>query len=42
MKLEVEGKEVQKKTVTASGTSGHVYLPKMWIGKKVVVVLLEE
>jgi putative transposon-encoded protein len=29
-------------TVTPSGNSGHVVVPKAWIGKEAIVVLKEE
>jgi len=33
--------DIETKTVTSSGNSGAVYLPKEWIGCKVQVLLLE-
>lgn len=41
MKVEVQAYQVLDKTVTPSGSSGRVYLPKEWVGKKVKVFLLE-
>ena len=41
MKIEVEGYEAFEKTVTATGTSAHVYIPPDWIGKKVKIILLD-
>ena len=37
----VEGYHILHKTVTKGETSGRIYLPKDWIGKKVVVILKE-
>jgi putative transposon-encoded protein len=33
--------EVVEKTAEPSGTSGRIYVPRKWIGKKVRAVLLE-
>lgn len=33
--------EVLEKRVKKSGTSGRVYVPRGWVGKKVKVLLLE-
>lgn len=33
-------KEVRNLTVKATGTSAHVYLPKQWANKDVMVILL--
>jgi putative transposon-encoded protein len=33
--------EVIEKIVASSGTSGRVYVPKEWVGKRVKVALLE-
>jgi putative transposon-encoded protein len=33
--------EVIEKTVASSGTSGRVYVPREWVGKRVKVLLLE-
>ena len=41
MKIELEGSDVRKKVVSKTGKIGHVFLPKEWIGKAVMVVLLE-
>lgn len=41
MKVEVQAYQVVEKTVKTSGTSGRVYVPKEWVGKKVKVFLLE-
>ena len=38
----IEGEELIKKKVADGGTSGRVYVPKKWVGKKVAIVLLEE
>jgi putative transposon-encoded protein len=39
--IKLKGYELLNKTVTDSGTSGKVYVPKAWIGKKVQVLLIE-
>ncbi len=41
MKIELEGYSTTEKTVKAAGTSGRVYLPKEWVGKRVQIILLE-
>lgn len=41
MEIKTEGYEVIEKIVKASGSSGSVYLPKNWIGKRVKVILIE-
>lgn len=38
----IDGYDVQHKKVSKISNSAHVYLPKSWIGKRVVAVLLEE
>ena len=35
----MKGKEMIVKTVSKISTTGHVYLPRKWIGKKVAIVL---
>ena len=35
-------KEVRNLTVKATGTSAHVYLPKQWANKDVMVILFGE
>jgi len=40
MKIEIEGKDTRRKIVKRSGGTGHVFVPKEWIGKEVMVVLL--
>jgi putative transposon-encoded protein len=37
----IRGYEVIEKTVTSAGTSGKIYLPVTWIGKRVKVVRIE-
>ena len=32
----------EQRIVKASGNSGHVYVPKAWVGKTVIVTLIEE
>lgn len=39
--LVFDGYAFFEKTVTSSGDSGRVFVPKAWIGKKVAVVLLD-
>lgn len=41
MKVELEANQVIEKTVTASGNSGRVYVPKTWVGKRVKILLIE-
>ncbi len=41
MKIELEGYSTIEKTVRIAGTTGRVYLPRAWIGKRVQVTLLE-
>jgi len=39
--IKLKGYKLLDKTVTDSGTSGKVYVPKSWIGKKVQILLIE-
>jgi putative transposon-encoded protein len=39
--FQIHGYEVIEKEVTNAGTSGKIYLPVNWIGKKVKVVRIE-
>ena len=41
VKFEVYGEEILKKIVKQSGTCGRVYLPPIWIGKHVKIVLID-
>jgi putative transposon-encoded protein len=41
MKVEVRAYQVIEKVVKASGSSGRVYVPPDWIGKRVKILLLE-
>jgi putative transposon-encoded protein len=41
IEMKMSGFEVVEKTAESSGTSGRIYVPKKWIGKKVRAVLLE-
>lgn len=41
MEFKVEGREATEKIVKEGGSSGRIYLPKKWIGRKVVIILLE-
>ena len=41
MKVEVRAYQVIEKVVKASGSSGRVYVPPEWIGKRVKILLLE-
>lgn len=41
VKLEFFGEEVLEKCVKPSGSSGKIYLPSEWIGRRVKVVKLE-
>lgn len=40
-RYEIEGYEVIEKTATASGTSGHVPVPRKWIGHRVKIVRID-
>ena len=40
-KLETEFYNYLVKTVTTTGNSGHILVPKEWIGKKVKILLVE-
>ncbi len=40
-KFEVFGQEMLEKVVAKSGSSGRVYLPPNWIGKRVKVIRVE-
>ncbi len=40
-KFEVFGQEMLEKVVAKSGSSGRVYLPPGWIGKRVKVIRVE-
>lgn len=42
MDITLKGYEVIERMVKVQGSSGGIYLPKTWLGKKVKVVLLEE
>ena len=42
MEFKVEGAEARAKVVGDGGASGRIYLPKSWIGKKVIIILKEE
>lgn len=42
MEFKVEGIEAREKIVAEGGTSGRVYLPKAWVGKKVIAILIGE
>ena len=41
MKVEVRAYQVIEKIVKASGSSGRVYVPPEWIGKRVKILLME-
>jgi len=38
-RVELEALEMLRKKVTRHGGSGHVYVPKKWIGQTVTVIL---
>ncbi|OGS49398.1 MAG: cytoplasmic protein [Euryarchaeota archaeon RBG_16_68_13] len=40
-KFEIYGQEMLEKVVAKSGSSGRVYLPPDWIGKRVKVVRVD-
>jgi putative transposon-encoded protein len=41
MEIKLEAFDTREKIVTLAGSSGHVYVPKEWVGKKVKVLLIE-
>ena len=41
IKFEIEGTNMKRGKVARHGTAGHIYLPKDWIGKEVIVILVE-
>ena len=41
MKVEIRAYQVIEKVVKASGSSGRVYVPPEWIGKRVKILLME-
>jgi putative transposon-encoded protein len=41
MKVEVRAYQVIEKIVKASGTSGRVYVPPDWVGKRVKILLMD-
>jgi len=41
MEVKLNAYQMLEKTVSYAGTSGRVYVPKNWIGKRVNIVLLE-
>ncbi|CAO0823980.1 transposase [Desulfarculales bacterium] len=41
VKFEVMGVEVLGKQVKQSGNSGRIYLPPIWVGKKVKIIRLD-
>ena len=41
MEIKQEAYQVIEKTVKAGGSSGRVYVPKGWVGKRVNILLLE-
>ena len=42
MEINARAEDMVKKTVARAGNIGRVYVPKAWIGKKVLVILEEE
>jgi len=40
-KFEVEGEELIEKEVKYGGGAGRIYVPKRWVGKRVVVIRIE-
>jgi putative transposon-encoded protein len=41
MEFKVNGVEAREKVVGDGGASGRIYLPKSWIGEKVIIILKE-
>ena len=42
VKVQLFGYEMFEKVVRKSGSSGRVYVPVDWVGKKVKIILLEK
>jgi putative transposon-encoded protein len=40
VKLEIYGEEIVEKIVKLSGSSGRIYLPMVWVGRRVKIVRL--
>ena len=40
VKLEIYGEEMVEKIVKLSGSSGRVYLPMVWVGRRVKIIRL--
>jgi putative transposon-encoded protein len=41
MEITLTAYDTREKVVTSAGSTGHVYVPKEWIGKKVKILLIE-
>jgi len=41
VKLEIYGEEVVEKVVKLSGNSGRLYLPAVWVGRRVKIIRLD-
>ncbi len=41
MNIKLDAYETLEKTVTKTSNSGHIIVPKEWIGKKVKILLIE-
>ncbi len=41
MNIKIDAYETLEKTVTKTSNSGHVIVPKEWIGKRVKILLIE-
>lgn len=42
VEFKVMGEEMQSKTPQKHGNGGHIYVPKRWIGRKVILILTNE
>jgi len=42
MEVKLDAYDVREKIVSSSGNSGHVYVPKEWVGKRVKILLIEK
>ena len=42
MEVKLEAHAVIDKVVTLAGSSGHVYVPRAWVGKRVKILLIDE
>lgn len=41
-KFNIEGYEILTKTAMSANSSGRIYVPKRWVGRKVIIILTEQ